>query len=69
MKEYALYKGDDFIDLGTIEELSRRLNIKKDTLYFYKSGVYKRRHIGGKNARILIEIEDDNEEEVYYEEC
>ena len=32
--EYALYKGDKFIDLGTIDYLAKKYNKKKETLKY-----------------------------------
>lgn len=34
-KEYAVYKGDTFIDLGTLEYLENKLNLKRKTLLWY----------------------------------
>jgi hypothetical protein len=62
---YALYKGDEFIDLGTITELSERLNIKEQTLWFYTSKVYEKRseQKNSDNLRILIKIEENDYDE------
>jgi hypothetical protein len=62
---YALYKGDQFIDLGTITELSERLNIKEQTLWFYTSKVYEKRseQKNSDNLRILIKIEENEYDE------
>jgi hypothetical protein len=57
---YAIYKGDRFIDLGTIKELSERLGIKTNTLWFYTSNAYKERlkkRVSDK-ATIIIKIEE-----------
>ena len=60
---YALYKGDEFIDLGTIEEIAGRVGIKKRTLYFYRSIGYRRRceklNTPYSNTYYIIEVEDD----------
>lgn len=32
---YYLYHNDKFIDVGTIEEISKRQHIKKESLYCY----------------------------------
>jgi hypothetical protein len=57
---YALYKGDRFIDLGTIKELSERLGITTATLWFYTSKAYEKRSEQKKsdNLKILIKIEE-----------
>jgi len=62
---YALYKGDRFIDLGTIKELSKRLGITTSTLWFYTSKAYKMRSEQKKsnNLKILIKIEENEYDE------
>ena len=37
MKEYALYKNDQFIVIGTLKEIALYLGITYDTLLTYKS--------------------------------
>ncbi len=53
MKEYALYKGDDFIMIGTLREIAEYLGIKKTSASFYNSPAYKRR-IKGKPNRVMV---------------
>lgn len=36
-KIYALYKGDEFIDIGTKEYLAKILKVKVNTIDFYQS--------------------------------
>ena len=55
---YALYKGDEFIDLGTKKYLADLLNVNVTTINFYKSKVYRKRNKKG-NCYIVIRIEDD----------
>jgi len=57
-KEYAIYKGDTFIDLGTIEYLSQKYKISKQVLRNYTSSKYHTRNKG--NAIILVKIEEDD---------
>lgn len=61
---YAVYKGDLFIDLGTIEYLSKKLSIKPDTLKFmtypsYYKRLQKRNTSYKDGYLIVIKIEDD----------
>lgn len=53
---YALYKGDTFIDLGTIEYLAKVLNVSKRTIHFYSTPSYRKR---SENGYIVIRIEDE----------
>lgn len=34
-KQYAIYKGDEFLDIGTSEELSKKYNLTLKTFYWY----------------------------------
>lgn len=54
---YALYKGDMFIAEGTLDELSKITGLKKTTIMFYKSPIYKRRNRIGNN-KILIKLKN-----------
>lgn len=60
MKEYALYKGDELLSIGTISEIAEEQNIKERTVKFYKTPIYEKRIKSrkSKKARILIEIEE-----------
>ena len=55
-KEYALYKGEEIIAIGTAKEIADRVGIKETTVWFYKSPAYKKRNKF--NHLMLIEIED-----------
>ncbi len=56
-KIYAMYKGEECLATGTLVQLSKKLNIKINTLYFYMTPTYKKRFKKGKNRRELIRIE------------
>ena len=58
-EEYALYEGDKFIDLGTIEYLAKREGVQPHTIMFYQSPSYKRRIKDKDNRKVLIKIERD----------
>lgn len=57
-REYALYKGDKFIDIGTKEYLAKLLNVKKETINFYTTSTHLKRIKD--NGYIVIRIEDEN---------
>lgn len=57
VKIYAMYKGDKCLATGTLIQLSKALDIKIQTLYFYLSPTYRERFKKGKNRRELIRIE------------
>lgn len=45
--EYALYKGDVLLDIGTLDELQEKYKVKRETLYFYQTPAHKRREKKG----------------------
>ena len=55
---YAIYRCDTFVDVGTAEELSKRMNVTKRTIYYVSGKVYKRRleNRNSKNALICIVV-------------
>ena len=59
-KFYAIYKGDEFIDLGTAEELAIKMNTSKKTIQWYAgSNRWKNKKNKKKNSITVIVIEDD----------
>lgn len=52
-KEYALYKGDNLLKIGTVEEIAEELGIKKETVYFYKSPAYNKRTNPDRSLRLV----------------
>ncbi len=60
MNYYALYKGDEFIMLGTAEELAKYENVKKETIIIMCSPSYRKKLKDKDNAKIVIKIEDDD---------
>jgi hypothetical protein len=57
MKIYALYKGDQFLIVGTKKELADYLKVKEKTISFYSSEVWKkRRNYNFDNCYLVIEV-------------
>ena len=56
MKTYALYKGDEFLNLGSIKFLAEWLGVKEATIRFYSSPTYRKRT--GDRGLLVIRIED-----------
>lgn len=52
---YALYKGDDFIMLGTLEDFSQRTGVKKETLKWYSTPSQLKRN--KKTGYIVIRLD------------
>lgn len=64
-KVYALYKGEDILSMGTVDEIAEELNIKKETVLWYRYPSVKKRNNStkGNKKRFLIELEEDNHEQ------
>ena len=56
VKEYALYKGEDCLAIGTIKEIAEKMNVKYRTILFYTMPTYKRRCKKSKNRREMVRI-------------
>jgi len=57
MNEYALYKGESILTMGTLKEIADEMGVKKDTITYYGTPTYAKRG-KGVNRRILIKLED-----------
>lgn len=55
---YALYKGDELLEIGTAEEIAKKQNTAEDTIRYYGSTAHlrKRRKSKDYNYKILIKI-------------
>ena len=64
--EYALYRGGEFVDVGTIREIAERNGVKYSTLYFLSSPAYKKRmqkmkRPGGRGWEVVKLDEEEGE--------
>ncbi|MBO7696533.1 MAG: hypothetical protein J6T10_28230 [Methanobrevibacter sp.] len=57
---WALYKGEELIGIGTIEELAELTNVKKESIMFYYSPSYKKRKKNSINRKTLVLVEKRN---------
>lgn len=65
---YAVYKGDEFLDLGTAKELAERMGVTPKTIKFmtypsYQKQIQKRKKTFSKGYMIVIKIEEDLEDD------
>ena len=64
-KEYALYKGEELLAIGTKKELAEKFNVKEKTITYYMTPAHLKRnsksHIG--NYKVVIVL--DQEENMY----
>ncbi|KMY32021.1 hypothetical protein ACZ11_07575 [Lysinibacillus xylanilyticus] len=59
MNEYALYKGEQMVAVGTVYEIAEERGVKPKTIQFYGSGTYQRRSKSKVNNRLqLVKLED-----------
>ncbi|WP_200833103.1 hypothetical protein [Listeria monocytogenes] len=43
MTEYALYKADELLIIGTVDELAEFQEVKRETILFYATPSYRKR--------------------------
>lgn len=58
-KEYALYKGDKCLVIGTLKEIAIERNVKVRTIYYYNSPAYKKRCEKSPNRIELVCLDEE----------
>ena len=53
---YALYRGDELLDVGTANEIAKRRNVKPETIRFYATPSYQRQSKFKNPDRRLIAV-------------
>ena len=56
---FALYRGDRFIDVGTIPEMAVRQHVKEKTLHFYATRIHRNRV--SERGLIVVRLEEDDD--------
>ena len=59
-KCFAIYRGDKFVDVGTLDELAARTGLKKETLRFYATSVHRKRR--PEDGVIVFRLEEEDED-------
>lgn len=62
-KEYAVYKGDLFICIGTKQECADFIGVDIETIRFYLTPSYKKRvkNRRGNNHLVVISLDDEED--------
>lgn len=62
MEEYALYKGEEILAIGTVPYIARVTGVKEQTISFYKTKSYKnrlkKRNALDGNVRVLVSLDN-----------
>lgn len=53
VKEYALYKGDELLAMGTKREIAEKLGVSVNSVSHYGTPVYARRTSDSKGRRLV----------------
>lgn len=61
LKEYAVFKGEEMLAMGTYKEICEKLNISYQTFRYYGTDAYKKR-TKEENARRLVCLNDNTED-------
>lgn len=62
ISDYALYKGEELIGIGSVEELASLRGVLPKTIRYYGMPAYHKKTEKRKNARnylVLIKLEDE----------
>lgn len=58
VQNYAIYKGDKFVFVGTKQECAEHLNVKPSTIYFFSTHAHRKR-AKSDNAVLAIKLSDE----------
>lgn len=53
---YSLYKGEEEIAFGTIEEIAKKIGVKESTVRFYGTPSSQKRY---KNGLVLVKVGEE----------
>lgn len=53
---YGLYRGDEFLDVGTASELAERNGISRETIKFYATPSGRKRAEKRKDALVVVKL-------------
>lgn len=53
VKEYALYKGDELLAMGTKRKIAEQLGVSPSTVSYYGTPVYARRTSDSRGRRLV----------------
>ena len=65
VKEYAVYKGDELLGVGTAEELAEKFGVRPRTIKNWSCPSFQKRGTGergGNKIAILLEDDDDDDQ-------
>jgi len=54
--EYAFYRGDTFIDVGTLDEIAKRQRVRVKTLQYYASRAARKRYKYYETTPFVVKI-------------
>lgn len=55
--EYAIYKGDELLFIGTIDEVSKYFNVKRKTIQWWSYPANYKRAEKGKKVKVAVKLE------------
>lgn len=59
VKDYAIYRGDDLLMVGSVNEIADYLGIKPKSVYFLSYPSYHKRCEGSQVRLVVFPIEED----------
>ena len=57
MREYAVYKGEEFITIGTADECAKELGVKSETIRWLSTPTAQKRQ--GENSLVVVKMENE----------
>lgn len=64
IREYAMYKGEELLHIGTLDEIAEAHGVKRDTIFYYSMPAYRRkREKTSKDGNYITVIKLDSDEQ------
>jgi hypothetical protein len=58
IKDFSIYRGDEFLFVGTALECADYLGVKVETIYFMSTPTYRKRRGGSERALMTYQLDD-----------
>lgn len=57
--EYAVYKGEELLEIGTVKELALKFNVAEKTVWYWISPTSKRKDKGKRKIGVVLNEEEE----------
>lgn len=63
--QYAIYQGEEFLDIGTVDQLAEKFEVRSETIRFWATPTHQKRMANEDGSigdrKVVIKLEEDEE--------